>query len=686
MNAPTDDERIRQHADLVYRTCLRLTGNAQDAADVTQEVFVAWLRQHREITGSVAGWLYGTARQRSLDWLRTNHRRERHERAAAEQPVEVVTEADWHQHLDSALEELPTSVRTLVVEHHLLGLTQGQLATRHRCTQATISRRLTQALELLRSALQSRGVSASGAVLFAGFTSARASACPASLVAPVLAQTHLIGAPALMGSAVLAPGIVTLITLSVISVLIVALLATFTWNYIWRAEIVRHLDRDWTTLLLAEPAAAPTLSAPLSGHRYASIEALIARLPAMDADLQQRAAELIDHLPNPSWGAANTPEEVQAMWQQFTHRRVLTAERVKYASIVLSQLAPVLRAKGAIPLMLGEATRISAAYASGQLASSDLRRAWHARSVSRADVAMDVTKALVEGKINSPHRLDDLDAWVWAHDRGCAEQSTAMIVLDMHAERDLAYLNLIRSDQLDPQRTQSWLAESSPMQSLAERGILGGMLLHGIPWMEDLRGAHASWTQPLTARDDLLKADGLATFLPRLIGLHAALSGQPGDLNVMHANDDLVLKQTRSGVYFCLQLASWSSSLHRAKRIAARLAIALRSGTLLPEQLAQNELAAVADWHLRYERLSAERFRIVIDPDAGVPPYTDAAVASWLRNQGHATKRRLSGPMAVVPQVGLEMSLTPGDLLITPISQPAPADEEEEPILPSIPQ
>ena len=120
MERPSDDAEIRAHADLVFRTCLRLTGNAQDAADVSQEVFVAWLRARGAIRGPLGAWLHGTARQRSLDFLRRGHRRVRNEQQA-ELPTDLASDDSWRTHLDEALTALDGTSRALVIEHHLLG-------------------------------------------------------------------------------------------------------------------------------------------------------------------------------------------------------------------------------------------------------------------------------------------------------------------------------------------------------------------------------------------------------------------------------------------------------------------------------------------------------------------------------------------------------------------------------------
>src|SRR5262249_25505750 len=72
---PSWDELVRQHADRVYRLAYRLSGNQQDAEDLTQETFIRVFRSVQNYQpGTFEGWLHRITTNLFLDMVRRRAR------------------------------------------------------------------------------------------------------------------------------------------------------------------------------------------------------------------------------------------------------------------------------------------------------------------------------------------------------------------------------------------------------------------------------------------------------------------------------------------------------------------------------------------------------------------------------------------------------------------------------------
>jgi len=122
---PTWEEIVREHSARVYRLAYRLTGNRQDAEDLTQEVFVRVFRSLSSYTpGTFEGWLHRITTNLFLDSARRRQRirfdglpDDVEDRWAGREPG---PELAWeHQNLDrdvlAALDTLPPDFRAAVV-------------------------------------------------------------------------------------------------------------------------------------------------------------------------------------------------------------------------------------------------------------------------------------------------------------------------------------------------------------------------------------------------------------------------------------------------------------------------------------------------------------------------------------------------------------------------------------------
>lgn len=183
------------------RLCLRITGNRDYAADAAQETFYQLLKNAGHITGSLGGWLHRVAVRRAIDLVRRDAVRRRHEStyATVSNPVETDERADVAPLVDDAIGELEEDLRDILLRHYLQGQSTVQIATATGVSQPTISRRIEQALELLRGKLRAKGVMVSATVLAGLMTQAMTSA--PSMVLQTLGKMALTNAGTTAGGA-----------------------------------------------------------------------------------------------------------------------------------------------------------------------------------------------------------------------------------------------------------------------------------------------------------------------------------------------------------------------------------------------------------------------------------------------------------------------------------------------------
>jgi RNA polymerase sigma factor (sigma-70 family) len=150
-----------RYANMVCTTCRRILGDETQAADAVQETFFQLAKDADRITGSLGSWLHRVATRRAVDVIRQNASRRRREQSYASDAVcRTSAWSEVEPAVDEALEELPENLRDVLLLHFLQGRTTTQIAAAQGVSQPTISRRMNEALELLRQILRERGVQA----------------------------------------------------------------------------------------------------------------------------------------------------------------------------------------------------------------------------------------------------------------------------------------------------------------------------------------------------------------------------------------------------------------------------------------------------------------------------------------------------------------------------------------------
>jgi RNA polymerase sigma factor (sigma-70 family) len=160
---------VRAHERLVIGTASRITGNAESARDVAQQVFAtlagkSWMLTNRT---SLAGWLHHAARHIALRMARSEAtRNRRHEQFTLDHPTSP--ESDVWPMLEEALATLSDAEREAVVMHHLQDRSYAEMAVALGLTEAAVRKRVSRGIHSLGAQLRKRGIKGSAASLLAG--------------------------------------------------------------------------------------------------------------------------------------------------------------------------------------------------------------------------------------------------------------------------------------------------------------------------------------------------------------------------------------------------------------------------------------------------------------------------------------------------------------------------------------
>jgi RNA polymerase sigma-70 factor (ECF subfamily) len=150
----------RRYQAMVYRFARSMTGSAAMAEDVTQEVFVALMRdlaRYEPRRAALPTYLYGVARNVTRSRLRREHRfvafddvtSEEAEPATPDDPAETLARSQDLSRLRKAIVDLPSRYREVVVLCDLHGLSYAEAAGVVNVPVGTIRSRLHRGRTLL---------------------------------------------------------------------------------------------------------------------------------------------------------------------------------------------------------------------------------------------------------------------------------------------------------------------------------------------------------------------------------------------------------------------------------------------------------------------------------------------------------------------------------------------------------
>lgn len=168
------EELVTAHEARIYSLCLRMTGNREDAYDLTQEAFLKIWRKLDSFNqdASFGTWAYRLASNTCIDFLRKEKKRrdvplfsedddgEETQLLLPDQrydPEAIVQQRDLQASLEAALESLEPQYRQILTLRELCGLSYSEIGSQLQLKEGTVKSRLARAREQVRKFISSGG-------------------------------------------------------------------------------------------------------------------------------------------------------------------------------------------------------------------------------------------------------------------------------------------------------------------------------------------------------------------------------------------------------------------------------------------------------------------------------------------------------------------------------------------------
>ena len=168
---PAFEELVRRYEKRVYAVALRSSGSPEDAADITQEVFLRAWRSIESFRGDsgFSTWLFRITMNLCVDFARHKHAQpqtqplvgeddaERPIRDTAPTPEEHLDNSELGRELAAALDEVSEEHRRIVLLRDVSGMSYTEIAEILEISEGTVKSRLSRARIALRTILLRRG-------------------------------------------------------------------------------------------------------------------------------------------------------------------------------------------------------------------------------------------------------------------------------------------------------------------------------------------------------------------------------------------------------------------------------------------------------------------------------------------------------------------------------------------------
>lgn len=189
-SGPALAKLVDRHLSLVHSVARRITANDEAARDVSQTVFLRLVKKASKIPSALplTAWFHRETHSASVDYVRSEVRRQKREQTAASLDAMKATSEPWDQlapEIDGAIDELSENDRALVLLRFYQNKTHPEIARELGINDDAARMRTNRALEKLRAILGKRGITTTTALLATTLPINAVSPAPASLATAI---------------------------------------------------------------------------------------------------------------------------------------------------------------------------------------------------------------------------------------------------------------------------------------------------------------------------------------------------------------------------------------------------------------------------------------------------------------------------------------------------------------------
>lgn len=203
---------VTRHVNLVYSVALRQVGNAHNAEEITQAVFIILAKKAAQLRHdrALSSWLFQATRLTANNFVRSEIRRHHREEEAFMRSVLSESENEvWPKIaplLDTAVAGLREKDRQAIVLRFYEGRNMREVGLALGASEEAAGKRVSRALESLRKFFSKRGVMLSAAVIASAVSASSVQAAPAGLAQTISTVAATKGAAAGGSTLTLAKG------------------------------------------------------------------------------------------------------------------------------------------------------------------------------------------------------------------------------------------------------------------------------------------------------------------------------------------------------------------------------------------------------------------------------------------------------------------------------------------------